>query len=144
MPPLIGIDYGRKRVGTAISDPDRVMALPLEVLAVNGPKDAVRRVAELCAARGVRECVLGWPLNMDGSEGEMTDEVGRFASRLEGRGLKVIRWDERLSSFGAEEALREAGLNGRQRRRVVDKIAAQHILQSYLDDAESKSRERDA
>lgn len=134
MPPLIGVDYGRRRVGTAISDPDRKVALPLEVIHVNGLRDAVHSLLDLCAGRGVRECVVGWPLNMNGTEGEMTQEVAEFVERLKRRGLSVILSDERLTSYGAEQSLIEAGVKHRRRRQWVDKLAAREILQRHLDE----------
>ena len=133
MAKILGVDYGRKRVGLAHGDLEDTIAFPLSVLRVNGLNDAVRQTVAVCRERDIERIVVGWPLNMNGSEGPMAEEAGRFADKLRAAGFTVVRWDERLTSYSAEQTLIEADVSRRKRRDVLDKMAAQQILQSYLD-----------
>jgi len=131
---MLGIDYGERRVGVAISDPFGDIALGVCTLAVTGMKDAVAKVSDLCREREVGKVVLGLPLNMDGSSGAMVERVEQFATRLtESTGLPVVMLDERLSSALVERTLLDADMSRRKRKGVIDKLAAQVILQGYLD-----------
>jgi putative Holliday junction resolvase len=130
----IGIDYGEARVGVAISDPLGMMALPLETLHVTGMRNAVKLVAELCGERDVACVVVGLPLNMDGSQSEMAEKAEAFAAKLrEATGLDVALQDERMSSGQVERVLLDADMSRKRRKQVRDKLAAQVILQAYLD-----------
>jgi putative holliday junction resolvase len=131
---ILGIDYGRRRIGLAISDETEMLATPLLTVEVNGLKEAVARVAEHARARGAVRIVVGLPLNMDGTAGPMAEEVREYCRRLgEATGLPVEFWDERLSSGQAERVLLEADLSRARRKQVRDKLAAQLILQGFLD-----------
>ena len=140
VPPMgrvLGIDHGTKRIGLALIDSGQVLASPLGV--VDGETALYEELERLLAREPIERLVVGLPLNMDGTLGPKAKEVLAFKKRLEERcGLPVDTADERLSTVQAEAALREAGLSLAQRARRVDKVAAQIILQSYLD------RERDA
>ncbi|MFQ5410902.1 MAG: Holliday junction resolvase RuvX [Phycisphaerae bacterium] len=132
---ILGIDYGLKRIGLAIADPGVGVALPLATL--SGRNDVTRdarNVADVAAEQGASVLVVGLPLNMDGGEGEQSEVTRRFAGEL-GRlsGLVVHLQDERLSSDAALEALGAAGVRSGKRKGLVDRIAAQKILQAYLD-----------
>ena len=131
---ILGIDYGRRRVGLAVSDETETFAFPHDVLEVRSVGEAVKRVGECCRREGVARIVLGLPLNMSGTEGPMAAEVREFATAV-GRqtGLPVEFCDERLSSYGAEQVLIEADVSRRKRKGLIDKLAAQQILQGYLD-----------
>lgn len=129
---LLGIDHGERRSGIAISDSTHTFASARAVL--EGEEALLREVERLVAEEGIERVVLGLPLNMDGSKGPKALAVLAFKERLEKRlGLPVDAWDERLSTVQAQGALREGGLSSRQRAARVDKVAAQIILQSYLD-----------
>jgi putative Holliday junction resolvase len=129
---ILGIDHGDRRFGVAISDAGGTFASPREV--VEGEEALWRALERLIAEEAVERIVLGLPLNMDGSLGPRARKVLAFKERLERRlRLPVDTWDERLSSFQAENLLRAAGVRGRSRARRVDKVAAQIVLQSYLD-----------
>ena len=135
---ILGLDYGSKRLGVAISDPTRMLATPLRTEPVASAKDAVDRVCALCEETGAREIVIGLPLNMDGSAGDMAAAAEAFAERVERRTrLPVHRWDERLSTRLVDRMLIEADVSRGKRRKVRDKLAAQVILQSYLDAQET-------
>ena len=129
---VLGIDYGDVRIGIALSDPTAFLASSLTT--VQNGKTAEDEVAALVAEHEVEKIVIGLPRNMDGSYGPATEKVRAFADRLkEKTTCPVFEWDERLSTVSAHNALREAGLNGKKRKGVVDKVAAQIILQNYLD-----------
>lgn len=131
---LLGVDLGEKRVGLAVSDPAGILATPLRVLEVTSPRDAAAQVQAACGEAGAEGIVLGLPRNMDGTEGPKAREARAFATALESQsGLKVTLWDERLSTSLVERSLLEADVSRRRRRDVRDKLAAQVILQSYLD-----------
>lgn len=131
---ILGIDYGVRRVGVAASDLTGTIAMPRVVLTVRDPEDALRQVLAACREAGAERVVVGLPLNMDGSRGEAVERVEQFVARLRAAlPVPVDTWDERLSTSSAERSLLEADLSRRRRREVVDKIAAQVILQSFLD-----------
>ncbi len=133
-PRVLGIDYGRKRVGLAVSDPLGIMAQPLPTIPFAGEDATIARVKSICEEREVARIVVGLPRNMDGSLGPMALEVQDFARKLEAAtGLPVETLDERLTSFEAESRLAEAGMHWRERKRRVDQVAAAIILQSWLD-----------
>lgn len=128
----LGIDYGDRRFGVAISDPSGSIAFPLEV--IEGEEALLARLQEIIPDRNVRRIVVGLPLNMDGSFGPKAKQVTEFCDRLQKRtGIPVSSWDERLTTVEAERLLRSAGATLRQRRARVDKVAAQIVLQSFLD-----------
>lgn len=128
---VLGIDIGSVRVGLAVSDPDGVLATPLDVVPRDG---ATAAIADRTRELEVDEVVVGIPLRMDGSHGPEADAAEDFAMTLEGLlGLPVARWDERLSTKEAERAMRASGANSRKQRGVVDKVAAAMVLQAFLD-----------
>ncbi len=129
---LLGIDYGDKRFGLAVSDPTQTLARPLET--IEGQSEFWRRLEVILADGEIETLVLGLPRNMDGSLGPKAQTVLAFRKRLEERsGLPVETWDERLTTVQAERNLRETGMSLNQRRRRVDEVAAQIILQSFID-----------
>ncbi len=130
----LGIDYGRKRIGLAISDFTAMISMPLDVIRVSSKKETIEAIREVCEEKEVGHIVLGLPLNMDGTRGEMAEEASSFAEDLRSvLNVEVLEWDERLSSAFAEKALLEGDMSRSYRKTVKDKIAAQSILQSYLD-----------
>ena len=129
-----GIDYGTRRIGIAVSDGLGITAQPLEQIEVNGFEDGVAKVSRILKNSGVTKAVFGLPMNMNGSEGEMAEEVKRFASKVnEECGIAVEFFDERLSSMQAESALNQAGYSKKKKRQKLDVVSAQIMLQSYMD-----------
>ena len=131
----MGIDYGTKRIGLALSDPGGTIASPLAVLQPRGDLDAqVRAVIAAGVEHDVELYVLGIPLNMNGSEGQQARLTRAFGALL-GRqsGKEVVECDERLSSRGADEHLAAADLTYKKRKARRDALAAQIILQGFLD-----------
>lgn len=129
---VLGIDHGDVRIGIALSDPTAFLASSLCV--INSTNAGLDQIIALITAHQVDKIVVGLPRNMDGSYGPATEKVRGFIEKLKAKTkVPVFEWDERLSTVSAHNALREAGLNGQRRKGVVDKIAAQIILQNYLD-----------
>ena len=130
---VLGLDLGDARIGVAISDDGRRMAVPLGTVRTGAPAD-VRAIAELVAEHEVTLVVVGHPLMMSGQAGERAHLAERFAEALGAiLPVEVSLQDERLSTAEAERALREAGASGRDRRQSVDRSAATVILQAWLD-----------
>jgi putative Holliday junction resolvase len=132
IPILLGVDWGRARVGVAVSDGLGLMAHPLATLEGGAASVVAEAVAALARERDAGSVVLGLPLNMDGTEGESVSAVRALGAALEALGLAVIYSDERLSSWQAEARLAERGLSSKKRRGRTDEAAACLILQSYL------------
>lgn len=131
----LGIDYGSKRIGLAVGEPPTAPSAPLTTLSGKGVIDAdVRAVAEVAEEYDIVEFVVGLPLNMDDTEGPQAKLTRRFGDALARvTSLPVHYVDERLSSFAAEELLRPAELTRGKKRARLDRIAAQVILQTFLD-----------
>jgi putative holliday junction resolvase len=132
---FVGVDYGTRRIGIAVSDPRGTIASPAETLAATGsaPTDADRILA-WASQNEVTGIVVGLPLNMDGSDSRQTTLTRGLADALRQRGeLPVELWDERLSSFQADQYLDAAEVPQSRRKKMRDALAAQVILQSYLD-----------
>jgi putative pre-16S rRNA nuclease len=130
--PALALDLGDARIGVAISDPDRRVAVPVGTIRTGAPDD-LKAVAALARERAVTLIVVGHPIQMSGRAGERAGHAESFAEALRSFvGVPVVLHDERLSTKEAERALREAGVSGPARRRVVDRSAAVVILESYL------------
>ncbi|HAL91535.1 MAG TPA: Holliday junction resolvase RuvX [Verrucomicrobia bacterium] len=134
MSKILGVDFGDRRTGVAISDDSRVIAFPRETLSCPRVEQAAAAVARLAEAERVAEIVVGYPLNMNSTQGPRTARTDEFLAELAKRTrIPLRKWDERLSTKIAEAVLIEAGTSRGKRRGVVDKLAAQVILQGYLD-----------
>ena len=136
MPRFLGIDHGSKRIGLAVSDPDATLASPLTTIVASGDlSDQVAAVLTCARDYEIDAFVVGLPLNMDDSEGNQAKSVRRFGAELQrASGKPVHYWDERLSSLAAEELLRPADLTRKKRKARLDRVAAQLMLQDFLDD----------
>jgi putative holliday junction resolvase len=138
---VLGIDAGERRVGLALSDESRLLASPLIVLDRRGGLSSVlEAIAGVATREAVRQVVVGWPLNADGTAGPQAQRAERFASLVErATQLPVELWDERLSTHEAEAVLRAQGRSTRRARArgQIDAVAAAVILQDYLDASRS-------
>ena len=131
---VLGVDPGARRIGLALSDEEACIASPHATLQARNAEHAAQMVCDVAREQGVRTVVVGLPLNLDGSDGDAALRARRFAKRLrELTSVEVVLWDERLSSQQADRALGDAGVRGRKRRGLTDRIAAALVLQSYLD-----------
>jgi putative holliday junction resolvase len=132
MRPVLGIDFGQTRIGLAISDELQLLAHPLET--ISATKDAIARIAEIVRERKIESTVVGVPRHMSGEIGVAAKAALEFVEKLRAvLPCKVVTWDERLTTVAANRALRDAGKKTRATRRYVDQVAAQIILQGYLD-----------
>lgn len=134
---IMGLDFGSKTVGVAISDPLLITAQGIEIVrrkSENKLRQTLARIEELIVEYGVEEIVLGYPKNMNDSLGERVEKTLAFKEILERRsGLAVHLWDERLTTVAADKAMMEAGIRREDRKEYVDQIAAVFILQGFLD-----------
>ena len=134
---IMGLDFGSRTVGVAISDPLLITAQGTEIIRrkeENKLRKTLARIEELIVQYEVEEIVLGFPKNMNDTIGERAELSLEFKDKLERRtGLPVIMWDERLTTVAADRAMMEAGIRREDRKEYVDKIAAVFILQGYLD-----------
>lgn len=141
---ILGLDFGSKTVGVAISDPLGITAQGVEIIrrqSENKLRQTLARIEEIIDEYGAEKIVLGLPKNMNDTCGDRVDRTLEFKAMLERRtGLEVITWDERLTTVSADKAMMEAGIRRERRKDYVDMIAAQFILQGYLDNA-SMNRE---
>lgn len=130
---FIALDVGDKTIGVAASDDLGLTAQGVGTVWRKGDKHDFPALLEMVRDRTVDRWIVGFPLNMDGSEGPRAQKTRRFAQRLKERTTApVLLWDERLSTFEAEEVLKEGGVRREKRKDVIDMLAAQVILQSYL------------
>lgn len=134
---IMGLDFGSKTVGVAISDPLFLTAQGIEIIRrkeENKLRKTLARIEELIMEYEVEELVLGYPKNMNDTLGERVEKTEEFKAHLERRtGLSVILWDERLTTVAADRAMIEGGLRRKERKEQIDKLAAVLILQAYLD-----------
>jgi putative Holliday junction resolvase len=132
---VLGLDLGEVRIGLALSDLLGLTAQPLANLKRVGPKKDLRALAALAREHDVTTVVIGLPLLLSGEEGDKAQEAREFAEGL-GRhihGVRIVLWDERMTTVQAERAMLEGNVRRRKRRQKVDSLAATLILQSFLD-----------
>lgn len=138
---IIGLDFGSKTVGVAVSDPMKVIASPMETIVrdrENKMRPTFRRILEIASQTEAETIVVGEPLNMDGSRGERAQKSAAFADELSyrlrcgGMDIPVVLWDERLTTVSADEILSEAEVAAGDRKAYIDKIAAALILEDWM------------
>lgn len=130
---ILGIDYGDVRVGLAISDPLGITAQGLETLIINGSeKKFIAGIRKLMNEYDFEEVVIGYPKNMNGTNSLKTEKVDELIPKLEELGLKVHKWDERLTTVSAYRTMREMNISQKEKNRVADRFAATYILEGYL------------
>ncbi|MDD5423059.1 MAG: Holliday junction resolvase RuvX [Candidatus Omnitrophica bacterium] len=131
---ILGVDFGSKRIGIAVSDELFITAQGVKTLVRRSLEQDLREIKDFIKEHGVIEVVVGLPLNMNGTHSQKTKEAMEFMESLsKAVDVPVKTWDERLSTVQAERTLLEADLSRAKRKRVMDKMAAQVILQGYLD-----------
>lgn len=142
---ILGLDFGSKTVGVAVSDGLLLTAQGVETIErkdENKLRKTCARIEELIAEYEITEIVLGLPKNMNNTEGERVEKTKAFGEMLERRtGLPVHYWDERLTTVAAEQILMESGVRRENRKAVIDKVTAGLILQGYLDCLKTKEKE---
>ena len=131
---ILALDLGEVRIGVALSDPLGIIALPHSVIAASSLERDAAAVRDLVAETETVRIVVGLPLDLEGKPGPQAHKVLAFVERLRAAvDVEVVTQDERYSTAAAERVLRQAGVKRKKRKKVVDKVAAQHILQTYLD-----------
>lgn len=141
---VLGLDYGTKTVGVAVSDPLEITAQPLETIerkSAGKLRQTLARIEAIIEEYGaagqqekIEKIVLGYPKNMNNTEGDRCEDTVSFKNDLERRtGLEVVLWDERLTTVEAERILMDSGVRRENRKTYIDKMAAAVILQNYLD-----------
>ena len=134
---ILGLDFGSKTVGVAVSDPLMITAQGVEIIRrkdENKLRQTLARIEELVKEYEAERIVLGLPKNMNNTMGDRVEKTMEFKASLERRtGLEVVLWDERLTTVAADQAMMEAGIRRENRKDYVDMIAASLILQGYLD-----------
>ena len=129
----LGIDLGDARVGVAVSDDLGMLAHPMETIQVKAGR-VVERILEISKEKETRTIVVGMPRNMDGTFGPAAQKAREFIEALKSQtACLVVPWDERLTTVSAQRSLHEAGKNAKAQRAVIDQVAAQILLQSWLD-----------
>lgn len=144
---IMGLDFGSKTVGVAVSDPLGITAQGIEIvrrISENKLRKTLARIEALVTEYQVTEFVLGLPKNMNNTSGERVEKTMEFKAMLERRtGLPVHMWDERLTTVAADRTLIEAGVRRENRKEYVDMLAAVYILQGYLDSLERKKNDEE-
>lgn len=140
---ILGLDFGDKTIGVAISDPFGWTAQGVEIIRRQEPNEyrqSIARLLELADQYQVDAIVLGLPKNMDNSEGARCEKTRAYGEKLQEYfpGTKIIYWDERLSTVAAERMLIASNVTRAKRKKVIDKMAAVHILQGYLNSIQGK------
>ncbi len=139
---ILGIDWGEKRIGLALSDPLGIIATGLATVENKSDSDLISYLKQMIAGEEISKIILGFPKNMDGSTGPKGEQVLAFKQTLEKDvAIPVILWDERLTTVSAQRSLQEAQVKLKKGKKVLDKIAAVLILQNYLDHARNKKTE---
>ena len=134
---ILGIDFGEKNIGVAVSDPFGWTAQGVEIIKrkeENNLKYSIERIGELIKEYSIEKIVMGYPKNMNNTIGERCEKTEAFKTRLEKTfKIEIILWDEILSTLAAEKRILDADLSRKKRKQVIDKMAAVFILQGYLD-----------
>tara|TARA_Y100000590_G_scaffold402142_1_gene487602 strand:- start:1801 stop:2274 length:474 start_codon:yes stop_codon:yes gene_type:complete len=131
---VLGIDLGTKTIGVALSDSSRLIASPMETIFRKKTNKDIDKIIEMINEHQVSALVLGYPINMDTTEGKRAQSTLSFAKEVEKKiDLPIILWDERLSTVAAEKVLIEADMSREKRKKIIDKMAATYILQGALD-----------
>jgi len=138
---VLGLDVGSKTIGVAVSDELGWTAQALEVIQRKGMSRDIERIKQVITEYQVGNIIIGLPKNMDGKEGEQAKKVREFLEILQTKvNLPIKTWDERFSTVMAEKTLLEGDLSRAKRKKIIDKVAAQVILQGYLDSAGVRSQ----
>lgn len=130
---ILSIDYGLVRVGMAISDPLKITAQSLDTLTIDGNNSLViHKLKELMKEYKISEVVIGYPKHMNGDKSDTSRKIDEIIPDIEALGLKVVKWDERLTTVMAHKTMRELGIKQKEKKTHADRLAAMYILEDYL------------
>jgi putative Holliday junction resolvase len=131
---ILALDFGKRRIGVALSDELQITAQGLETLERTNIREDLAQLSRLVSENNVSRIIMGNPLHMSGQEGRQTEFVREFGARLQASsGIPVEYWDERLTTVQAQRVLRQSGVSIQKRAKAVDRLAAVILLESYLD-----------
>jgi len=134
---LIGIDFGLAKIGLSISDPSKIISIPLKVVRYKTKNELLKKLNEIAIENDVNAFVIGYPLNMNNKKNEMTELVDQFKADLIKMNFKVYLQDERLSSESAKKIIHQQNIKTGENKEKIDLIASTIILQSFLDKGEA-------
>lgn len=130
---ILGIDYGEVRVGLALSDPLGITAQGIDTLVINkSDKNFIRGIKKIIEEYNIDEVVIGYPKNMNGSVSEKTLKIDNLIPYIENLGVRVYKWDERLTTISAYKTMKELNITQKNKNTYADKLAATYILEGYL------------
>lgn len=130
---ILGIDYGLVRVGMAISDPLKITAQSLDTLTIDGNNDIlINKLKELITGYKVSTVVIGYPKHMNGDLSETSKKIDEIIPKIEVIGVKVVKWDERLTTVMAHKTMKDLGIKQKEKKTHADRLAAMYILEDYL------------
>ena len=130
---LIGVDFGLAKIGLSISDPSKIISIPLKVVRYKTKNELLRKLYEIAVENDVNTFVIGYPLNMNNKKNKMTELVDQFKANLIEMNFKVYLQDERLSSESAKKIIQQQNIKTGENKEKIDLIASTIILQSFLD-----------
>ena len=130
---IIGIDFGLSKVGIAISDPSGIISMPLETIRYKNQKDLIEVIKKIALEKNVKTLVIGYPLNMNYRENNMTEIIDKFKIVMENNNFEIHLEDERLSSQYAKKIMIQQDIKTGKNKEMVDVLSASIILQTYLD-----------
>ena len=130
---LIGVDFGLAKIGLSISDPSKIISIPLKVVRYKTKNELLKKLNEIAIENDVNAFVIGYPLNMNNKKNEMTELVDQFKADLIEMNFKVYLQDERLSSESAKKIIQQQNIKTGENKEKIDLIASTIILQSFLD-----------
>ena len=130
---IIGIDFGLSKVGIAISDPSGIISMPLETIRYKNQKDLIEVIKKIALEKNVKTLVIGYPLNMNFKENNMTEIIDKFKIVMENNNFAIHLEDERLSSQYAKKIMIQQDIKTGKNKEMVDVLSASIILQTYLD-----------
>tara|TARA_X000000368_G_scaffold66720_1_gene47980 strand:+ start:2207 stop:2617 length:411 start_codon:yes stop_codon:yes gene_type:complete len=130
---IIGIDFGLSKVGIAISDPSGIISMPLETIRYKNQKDLIEVIKKIALEKNVKTLVIGYPLNMNFKENNMTEIIDKFKIVMENNNFEIHLEDERLSSQYAKKIMIQQDIKTGKNKEMVDVLSASIILQTYLD-----------
>lgn len=135
----MAIDYGKRRAGLAITDESGEIVMPYKIILYKNADSFIKQVRELIVKINPQEIVFGLPLNMNGTESEMSREVRKISDRIgKGSKIRVVLYDERLTTFEAQQMLTQQGVSAKRQKEIIDMYAAYCILRSYLNEMKEK------
>lgn len=130
---ILSIDYGLVRVGMAISDPLKITAQSLDTLTIDGNNDIlINKLKELITGYKVSTVVIGYPKHMNGDLSETSKKIDEIIPKIEAIGVKVVKWDERLTTVMAHKTMKDLGIKQKEKKTHADRLAAMYILEDYL------------